>query len=265
MPTPTRPIDAAPLAFGGAATATDAHSSPTARRRSRRAAVLLASALLLFGNGISALPASIHDDYAWWLLLLQLALAGCVVWWVRARHRLTWADIGLQPLHPARDAGAGILAGAILILPVVIYFIVPVGMEDGAVDYGHARESSLDSFLAFALIRQPLGTSFFEETMFRGVLQSLGIRAHGLRAGVVFVALVFALWHVVVNVATLSDTNAATSATTMAAGVVASMAVLVIGSIAMSILRLRTGSLVAPIAFHWAVVVLMQGTLVMAG
>lgn len=227
--------------------------------------MLLAAALLLFGNGISALPASIHDAYAWWLLLLQLALAGCAVCWVRARHRLTWADIGLQPLHPARDAGAGILAGAILILPVVLYFIAPVGMEDGAVDYGRARESSLDSFLAFALIRQPLGTSFFEETMFRGVLQSLGIRAHGLCAGVVFVAVVFALWHVVVNVATLSDTNAATSATAMAAGVVASMAVLVIGSIAMSILRLRTGSLVAPIAFHWAVVVLMQGTLVVAG
>ncbi|MFQ6019244.1 MAG: type II CAAX prenyl endopeptidase Rce1 family protein, partial [Dehalococcoidia bacterium] len=60
---------------------------------------------------------------------------------------------------------------------------------------------------------------------------------------------------------TVRDTSAGESVALAGMAQVASMVGLVLGAVFMSVLRHRTGSLAAPIAFHWLIVVAMHGTL----
>ena len=224
-------------------------------------AVGFAVFLIALGNGVSALPNTLHRDFAWALMAGNLALMAASLAWATRSVGLSWAKIGLARSGLRRGAALGLLAGGVVIAPVVLYFLFPVGLPGGEIEYAETRSMSGASFASFILLRQPLGTSIFEETMFRGILQACSLKAFGIRPGIAFVATVFAMWHVVVNLDTIDDSNAGDSAVVAGVAVAASMVALVAGSVAMSLLRHRAGSLMAPIAFHWVVVVLMQGTL----
>jgi membrane protease YdiL (CAAX protease family) len=87
------------------------------------------------------------------------------------------------------------------------------------------------------------------------------VRAYGPWRGVLLGAVAFALWHLVINFQTVRDTSVSDSVALASMAQAASMLGLILGAVFMSVLRLRTGSLAAPIAFHWLVVVAMHGTL----
>ena len=223
------------------------------------AALALAGLLLVYGNGISALPS--RGPYDWPAELANVILMVPLVAWAIRGEGLSLAQLGMTASRLLPSLALGLGLAALVITPVVIYFAFPFGLPGGSIDYEGAEDLSLGSFLVWALLRQPIATSLFEETAFRGVLQATSIRAYGVVRGVLLVAVTFALWHLVINFRTVQDTSAGESVGLAVLAQLASMIGLILGSVFMSVLRLRSGSLAAPIAFHWLVVVAMQGTL----
>jgi len=150
--------------------------------------------------------------------------------------------------------------GAVVILPVVLYFIFPLGLSNG-IDPEEAKEETWGGFLAWALVHQPLGTAFFEEVLFRGVLLAKMTVAWGQRQALVASSLTFALWHLVINFRTIQGTEVASPAALAALAQVASLFGLFLGGLFLGLLRQRTGNLAGCVAFHWLVVTAMWGTL----
>jgi len=217
---------------------------------------------VVYGNAVSTFPEGAREDYAWAFVLVGLATMLLAVFWALRWAGLSLKEIGITRLGAQRGALIGLGVAALVILPVIIYFMFPLGLSEGSIQYtGSAADRSLGSFLLWALLRQPIGVSIFEETMFRGVLQGLSLRSYGLVRGILFSAVTFALWHLVINFRTVRDTNVGDSVGLAVAAQLASMLGLILGGVFMSVLRLRSGSLAAPIAFHWLVVVAMQSTL----
>jgi membrane protease YdiL (CAAX protease family) len=98
------------------------------------------------------------------------------------------------------------------------------------------------------LVIIPLGTALFEETIFRGVLLGVLMRATARRAAVITSAVLFGLWHVP---AALSDAQGESAAATV--GILAgTIAVTTVAGVLFAWLRLRSGSLAAPVLAHIA-------------
>lgn len=224
-------------------------------------ALAFGAALVTYGNIVSALPKSVTQTWDWAFILGGFVGMLLSIGWAVRLQGLPLAEIGLAAHRLGRSALVGLAVGAVVILPVVLYFIFPVGVPGGSIDYEGAKEATLGSFLVWALVRQPLGTSIFEETMFRGILQGLSVQAFNLWRGLLVTALAFALWHIVINYRTVQETNASQGLVPAVGAQVASMLGLMVGSLFLSLLRHWTGNLAAPIAFHWVVVVAIQGTL----
>ena len=88
------------------------------------------------------------------------------------------------------------------------------------------------------LLGIPLGTVFFEEVLFRGVLWAVLRRAVGLRVAMAWQALAFGAWHLPGAVAAGQPTWAVFGVTVLAGA-------------GFAWLRERSGSLVAPAVVHW--------------
>ena len=102
------------------------------------------------------------------------------------------------------------------------------------------------------LVRIPLGTVLWEEVAFRGVLLAALARLLSLRAAVAASALVFGIWHI-------RPTLSAVAANELADGPVGRGAIVLVGCLITAVaglifawLRIRSGSLLAPILLHLA-------------
>jgi membrane protease YdiL (CAAX protease family) len=93
------------------------------------------------------------------------------------------------------------------------------------------------------------------------VLQGLGTRAFGLARGIALSAGAFALWHVAVDHRVLGRAEIADYPALFVLLQLGVLTAIFAGGIVLSVLRERTGSVLAPIAFHWGFLVLLAGTL----
>ncbi|MDJ0962259.1 MAG: CPBP family intramembrane metalloprotease [Acidimicrobiia bacterium] len=103
------------------------------------------------------------------------------------------------------------------------------------------------------LVRIPFGTAFFEEVAFRGVLFSQWQRTTTLRGATVATSLLFGLWHVLPTLGRLDLNPAGGYAVNGLAtvGIVAgAVAVTAAAGFVFAWLRMRSGSLLAPIIAH---------------
>jgi hypothetical protein len=138
--------------------------------------------------------------------------------------------------------------------------VFPFG-AGGDIEYNVVADKSTSSFLAWMLLRNPVGVAVFEEVLFRGCLQAVAVRAFGEAQGIAFSAMTFVLWHVVINYKTVQATNAGDELAVASMAHMASFWGLFTGGIIFGLLRQRTGNLAAPIAFHWLIVLAMNTTL----
>ena len=104
----------------------------------------------------------------------------------------------------------------------------------------------------------PLGTVLPEEFAFRGLLLALLGRRYGVLAGTLLSSGLFGLWHVVAslgggpaNAAIVGVVGGGTAGTV--ARVIATVSFTTLGGVVLCWLRLRSGSLLAPILAHWTV------------
>jgi membrane protease YdiL (CAAX protease family) len=182
-----------------------------------------------------------------------LGLVACLVAIARGQ-RLTAADLGLtRSTWPAGLRWGAAAAVLVVVAYVLAYVTGPVrqALPDGEGGLGRAA-------LWTVLVVIPLGTVLPEELAFRGLLLALLGRRYGLRAGVLLSSGLFGLWHVVPSLG--GGTANATMASVVGAdagGTVVRVVITVIftslGGVVLCWLRLRSGSLVAPVLAHWTV------------
>jgi membrane protease YdiL (CAAX protease family) len=186
-------------------------------------------------------------------LAVGLGLAACLLAIARALG-LTAADLGLArstwPSGLRWGAAAAALVGAVYALTSLL---VPVRqtLPEGEGDLGRA-------VLWAVLVVIPLGTVLPEELAFRGLLLALLERRHGVVTATVASSGLFGLWHVLASLgggaanAAIADVVGADVAG-MGVRVVVTVGFTALGGVVLCWLRLRSGSLLAPVLAHWTV------------
>jgi uncharacterized protein len=180
---------------------------------------------------------------------LLTAALGVIAWTAGA----TLADLGLG----RADARAGLLYGAgafgIVLLVLVVAAAIPA--TNG---FLHDSRAQIDGGRLLYELGVPivLLTAIPEEFAFRGVLLGSALRLWGPRRASLITSALFGLWHIAPTLHTMSDNHVFRSEAASVAGQV----LLVLGSIAVTFvaglvfcwLRLRSGSLIAPVMAHVA-------------
>jgi membrane protease YdiL (CAAX protease family) len=186
-------------------------------------------------------------------LAVGLGLTACLIGVARGQG-LTAADLGLARSTWRTGlrwgAAAAVLVGAAYALA---YLIGPVrqALPNGAGDVD--REA-----LWAILVVIPLGTVLPEELAFRGLLLDLLGRRQGMLAGTLLSSALFGLWHVLpslgggaANAAMVGMVGADTPGTVVR--VVVTVGFTSLAGVVLCWLRLRSGSLLAPVLLHWTV------------
>jgi membrane protease YdiL (CAAX protease family) len=112
--------------------------------------------------------------------------------------------------------------------------------------------------LVNAAVVIPLGTVVFEEVAFRGVLWGLVRDRHGTVWATAVSSVLFGCWHVLPSLR-LGEVNPAVAAVVgpgaggRALAVAGAVVFTTVAGVLLCELRRRSGSLLAPVALHWAV------------
>lgn len=156
-------------------------------------------------------------------------------------------DLGLSPTAARRGLRAGLVSGALSAVAVAVAAAIPA--TRGAFDDPRALEGDGATLARRTLVDIPLGTSVYEEAVFRGTLLGLARRDLGPGVGDAVVAGLFGLWHVL---PALEDRNHNPVAQRLPvlASVAPTVAATTVAGALLGRLRTRSGSLVAPIVSH---------------
>jgi uncharacterized protein len=181
---------------------------------------------------------------------LAIGLASVVVLAAVARAAgLTRAEVGLTRWRSGLRWG-GAAAG----LAVLGYAVALAVARD---ELAGAADRSWPDVLLDGLVVIPLGTVVAEELAFRGVLWAMLAQRSGDRAATAVSSVLFGLWHVLPALGGGAANEVATGALGGgAAGTAARVAGTVLltsaGGAVFCWLRVRSGSLLAPVLLHWA-------------
>jgi membrane protease YdiL (CAAX protease family) len=170
-----------------------------------------------------------------------------LLFWARRFARLSWTDLGCA----RADVGAGLRLGALVALAIgvvmAVLVLVPESssyFEDSAVAHDSTGQRVLEP-----LVYIPIGTVLFEELIFRGVLLGVllrGVASHGV--AILASAVIFGLWHLPNALGDASGHGLVGGA-----GIVTgTIAATTVAGVLFAYLRVRSGSLVAPVLAHVA-------------
>ncbi len=214
----------------------------------------------------------------WWPLLVVI-LALILVNVVNNRlapqsHYFLWAiagsvlflAIGLLDGNSLQDMGLGFT----FLLPGLIWAAISIGVVTAVYVIGSVfkktrrafhderiRELSAGRLVFQALIEVPFGTVLFEEIAFRAVLFSMLARRFGVVTAIVISALLFGIWHVLPSVGTHEQNPALGSVVGQGRrgnilAILASVLTTTIAGAVFTLMRIVSGSVIAPMGLHWA-------------
>lgn len=177
---------------------------------------------------------------------VNVAAAGLLLAAARSAG-LSWQELGLDPRRLATGARWGAacvaLVAAAYAFALAVPPVRPVLMDDRV-----TRLGSTD--LAYdVLVRIPLGTVLWEEVAFRAVLLAVLARVLPLRRAVTLAAVVFGVWHVRPTLSALAVNDLADGPALLGLTVLGCVGTAVAG-VFLAWLRLRSGSLLAPVMLH---------------
>jgi uncharacterized protein len=221
-----------------------------ANRQLRRTAVswIVIGFLLVVANVLN--NALLPEAYVFTCVVTALALVG-----VARAVGCTWTELGLG----RETLGRGLRWGAVITLAVLaVYAVVAItpGLRDVFADR-RTTNLALGAVLLKAFVWVPFGTVLLEETAFRGVLYGLLGRRHGTVVATVGSSLLFGLWHLLParRIGTVNPVFASVFGTSAGGRAVAYALALIGTALAGAVLcelRRRSGSLIPPMAAHWA-------------
>lgn len=167
----------------------------------------------------------------------------------------SWTDMGLSVTYLL----PGLIWAVICIGGVTALYLVGSAFKRTRAAFHDERMSELTgSRLMFqALVEVPFGTVLLEEIAFRAVLFSMLTRRYGLVWGIVISAVLFGLWHVLPSIGTHEQNPALGSVVGQGRrgnilAVALSVLTTTIAGVIFAGLRLVSGSVLAPMALHWA-------------
>jgi uncharacterized protein len=162
----------------------------------------------------------------------------------------SFGDLGLG----RADASTGLRWGLAIAGVVAVGIAVGVVLPPSRGLFHDQRVAGLSGAgLAYeALLRIPVGTALFEELAFRGVLLALLLRVTSSIPAVAVSSALFGLWHILPTISALRANELAAGAVATIGAVGGAVVVTAIGGVLLCVLRLHTGSLVAPLLAHTA-------------
>ncbi|MDD2857489.1 MAG: CPBP family intramembrane metalloprotease [Candidatus Nanopelagicales bacterium] len=167
----------------------------------------------------------------------------------------SWTDMGLgrSSLVP------GLIWGGLCIAAIAMVYLIGSLMRRTRTAFHDERMADLSARGLFfqAMIEVPLGTVLLEEIAFRSVLFAMLARRYGLVWAVVISCLAFGLWHVLPSIGTHEQNPALGSVVGEGRrgnilAVLLSVVTTGLSGILFIGLRLVSGSVLAPMGFHWA-------------
>lgn len=183
-----------------------------------------------------------------------IPLAAIVIIIVGRIVGLTWADLGL-----ARGTMVtGLRYAAVIVVAVAIIAAAGVAIPWTRELFHNDSYANFWSSLYAAVIVIPVRTVLAEELIFRGALLGAFGRVTSPRIAILAQALLFGCWHVASSLG-LSAHNrgigalVGTGVLGTVAGVLLAVIVTTTAGLFLGWLRLRSGSILAPIALHWSV------------
>lgn len=176
-------------------------------------------------------------------VLVNVGATFALLVWARASG-MTWSDVGLSREGLPRGARLGLVAAAVITLVVVTLTLIPAVAHRFQVQ----GETLTATGVAWAVLaRIPFGTALPEELLFRGLLLGLLLPSMTRARAVVWSSVPFGLWHVL---PTLDESSAVSGGVGAVAGAVV---LTTFAGIGFAALRIRAGSLLAPVLAHTAV------------
>lgn len=188
----------------------------------------------------------------WWHIPFNLGILGVAL--AIARH----AGVTVPALGYCKDRiRRGLVVGGIVMGVIGVGVLIGVAIPATREFFYDDRviERSTWVILFDALIRIPIATAFYEETLFRGVLFGMFVRRWAPLWAALTTNLLFGLWHILPTLNTL-ETNPAGGMldgfTEVALAAVGSVIGTALAGLGFLWLRLRANSTVAPVMAHIA-------------
>jgi uncharacterized protein len=206
--------------------------------------LLLVAMLLAYGNLIGYLAVRAPA-----IIAVNLVLAAGLLALARAIG-ISWHALGLD----AAGLASGFLWGGVVALVIflggTVIRLTPLRRAFRDVRTVELRPPGP----AFHyLVRIPLGTSLFEEIVFRGFLLAL-LASGGFEVGaIIWSSVLFGLWHVGASLDFLRANQPQADVVDKVLAVVSGVALTTVGGIGLAVLRVAAESLVAPILAHAAI------------
>ncbi|MDZ7576790.1 MAG: type II CAAX endopeptidase family protein [Candidatus Nanopelagicales bacterium] len=167
----------------------------------------------------------------------------------------SWASMGLAPWTWL----TGAIWGAIAVLSIFTVYAIGSRLPHtrGAFQDHDIANLSLPKLLWHSMVELPIGTVLFEEVAFRAVLWAMLARRYGVAWATLMSAVLFGLWHVLpsLDMHLRNDRLSRVGGGGLLARITAvliSVVTTTIGGIIFCILRMGSGSLIAPMGMHWA-------------
>lgn len=214
------------------------------RRQDARFALGCAAALAAYNN-----LAGLHPWHRRWYVLLNLGAAGALL----AASSASGFGAG-EPGLSGEALPRGVRLGTRFAAVVTAGWVLAAAVPAARPLLGDRRLAGQSGGQAAcqALVRIPVGTVLWEEAAFRGVLQAAVCRLLPRPAAVAVTSVVFGVWHVRPALEGLGVNGLARGRGATAAGVTGVVAATAAGGAFLSWLRLRSGSLAAPLLLHLA-------------
>lgn len=206
--------------------------------------VFVVLAVLAVGVAVARSVAGLVTDSRASVLV---GVVSAVVLWLVARsgQRLSFAELGVTRASSGLAWGGGF--AALVVLAAVA--AVSVGQVRLQVKLSAPSEFSSQLWLFAAFVSVPLATVLFEELFFRGVLWAYLARIFSPLRVLLVSSVLFALWHVP---PLLVSGQAAGGQLPLLAQVLLTLVVTFAGGLVFGFLRLRSGSVLAPVIAHVA-------------
>lgn len=189
-----------------------------------------------------------------WASILTVPISALILVAMVRRRGLEWSDLGLSPRQWRRGSVWALAAVGVVLAAVAIGAALPITRPFFLAD----RYATISGALIASMIVIPLQTAIPEELAFRGVLHGTLDRAVGARGVFAAGSLLFGMWHIASSLGLTSGNKGLSGFLGGGpAGQLLGIGLAVIATAGAGVvftwLRRRSGSLLAPIALHWAV------------
>lgn len=203
---------------------------------------LLAVALVAYNN----LASLLFDRSDAWYVISNLVTAGVLLLLARRPFGLGPTSIGLRGNDLSFVRSTAVLA-TLVMTPVFMLALLPAT----APLLTDERVAGLGggSLVFYALVRIPVGTAFFEELAFRGVLFGAFASRGTVRAAVA-TSVAFGLWHVGPTLEVVEANDPAAGAFARGVFVMLAVAATALAGLVFSWLRVKGNGIGAPWALH---------------